>query len=292
MNPMDGPILVPTDGSEPADAALEHAIDIAADTGATVHALYVADTNEPSLVRVGAEVEDVLEEEGQEVIEAARERAAGRGVDVDDRVIQGQPRNVILEYAATEGVSMVVMGAHGRDGIGEYLLGSTTERVANACEVPVLTVRTGEGARRSYPYGAILVPTDGSEHACAALELGAAVAARHGASLHLLSIVDELPETIDAGTVALSEDVERNYEEHLEEAAAIAREAGVEDVVTAVESGSVPREVVAYAEDGIDLVAMGTHGRSGLDRYLLGSFTDRVVRTSPAPVLTTRVREE
>ncbi|MFC4987912.1 universal stress protein [Saliphagus infecundisoli] len=289
---MDGPILVPTDGSEPADAALEHAIDIAADTGATVHALYVADTNEPSLVRVGAEVEDVLEEEGQEVIEAARARAAGRGVDVDDRVIQGQPRNVILEYAATEGVSMVVMGAHGRDGIGEYLLGSTTERVANACEVPVLTVRTGEGTRRTYPYEAVLVPTDGSEHARAALELGAAVAARHGASLHLLSIVDELPETIDAGTVALSEDVERTYEEHLGEAAEIAREAGVEDVVTAVESGSVPREVVAYAEDGIDLVAMGTHGRSGLDRYLLGSFTDRVVRTSPAPVLTTRVREE
>lgn len=292
MDPMEGPILVPTDGSDPADAALDHALAIAAETGATVHVLYVADTNEPSLIRFGAEVEDVLEQEGEEVVEAATERATDRGVAVRDRVIQGQPRKVILEYAASEGVSMVVVGAHGHNGIGEYLLGSTTERVANACEVPVLTVRAGEDTRQSYPYKAVLVPTDGSEHAGAALELGAAVAARAGASLHLLSIVDELPETIEPGSIHLSEDIERTYERRLEEAAAVAREAGVEDVVTAVESGSVPREVVAYAEEGIDLVAMGTHGRSGLDRYLLGSFTDRVVRTSPVPVLTARVREE
>lgn len=292
MNPMDGPILVPTDGSEPADAALEHAVDIAADTDATVHVLYVANTNEPSLVRLGTDVEDVLAEEGEEVVGAAVDRASERGVHVRDRVIRGEPRDAILEYAATEDVSMAVMGAHGHHGVGEYLLGNTTERVANACEVPVLTVRAGEDVRRTYPYEAVLVPTDGSEHARAALELGAGVAAQTGASLHLLFVVDELSETIDPGSVDLPEDVERNCEQRLEEAAAVAREAGVEDVVTAIESGTVPREIVAYAEEGIDLVAMGTHGRSGLDRYLLGSFTDRVIRTSPVPVLTTRVREE
>lgn len=265
MNPLDGPLLVPVDGSEPAEAALDHAIDVAAGTGAAVHLLYVADTNEESLVRTGGAVEDVLETEGEEILEAAEARATDRGVTVRDRVIQGDPNTVIPRAAEREDAAAVVMGSHGRTGVRAYLLGSTTESVTNACSVPVMTVREGEDCRRRYPYQNVLVPTDGSEHAEAAVELGARVAAGTDATLHVLFVADELPETVDADDVHLSDAVRDAHREILETGEAIAADHGV-DAVTAIESGSVPREVVSYAEEGIDLVVMGTHGRSGLDR--------------------------
>lgn len=290
---MDGPILVPVDGSEPATAALEHALDVASNRGAVVHVLNVANTNEPSLVRLEGDVVDVLEREGEEIVADARERAEERSVRVVDSVIQGAPRKVIVEYADEADVGLVAMGAHGRRGLGQYFLGTTTEAVVNACPAPVLTLRAPENATASYPYGGVLVPTDGSEHARAAVALAAEVAARHDATLHLLFVVDEISELADPESVDLPEGVERACQRVLDGAAEAARRAGVDDVVTAIEPGSVPREVVEYARDEpVDLIAMGTHGLSGLDRHLLGSFTERVIRTANVPVLTTRAETE
>ncbi|WP_247004782.1 universal stress protein [Halosolutus gelatinilyticus] len=290
---MDGPVLVPYDGSDAAGAALEHALDVVADAGATLHILSVADTTLPSLVRFEERIGDALEEEAKALAERARSLAEDRGVSIVGSVVRDAPREAILEYAAEHDVGCIVMGAHGRRGIGEYVLGSTTEHVVNASSVPVLTVRAGEDVTRSYPYETVLVPTDNSVHARAALELGSEIAAEHDAALHLLFVVDELPETIDPRSVRLSEDVERNATEVLDEAATIASRAGVGDVVTAIEPGSVPREITEYAEsNSIDLVAMGTHGWSGFDRFLLGSFTGRVVRTAPVPVVTTTAAED
>ncbi|MDS0477963.1 universal stress protein [Natrinema sp. 1APR25-10V2] len=286
-------ILVPVDGSDPATAALEHAVDVAAEVGATIHVLNVANTNEPSLTRLGGEVVDVLEQEGNEIVSEAAELTERRNVPVVTDVVQGDPREVLVEYAATDDFDLVVMGAHGRRGLGEYVLGSVTDHVVNRSDVPVLTVRPTDGGRPAYPYADVLVPTDGSDHATAALELGAAFAAHHGARLHLLSVVDELPEVGDAGSVQLSEQLEANVQEILDEAAAVARNDGVDDVLTTLTTGSMPREVTSYADaEGIDLIVMGTHGHTGLDRHLLGSFTERVIRTAPVPVLTTRRADE
>lgn len=302
-------ILVPTDGSDSATAALEHALDVAADRDATVYVLNVADTNEPSLTRLGTDVVDTLEQEGQEIVSEAAELAADRDVAVSTHVVQGDPRDVIVEFATT-GVSeprsdgadedetsvafdLIVMGAHGRRGLSEYVLGSITDYVVNRSEIPVLTVRSADDATRPFPYTDVLVPTDGSVHAAAAVELGASVAARHDATLHLLSVVDELPEVLEAEDAEIPEEVREDLQATLDEDAATAERAGVTDVTTAITTGSVPREVLSYADaEGIDLITMGTHGRTGIDRHLLGSFTERVIRTSPVPVLTTRRAEE
>lgn len=317
-------ILVPTDGSDSATAALEHALDVAADRDATVYVLNVADTNEPSLTRLGTDVVDTLEQEGQEIVSEAAELAADRDVTVSTHVVQGDPRDVIVEFATTgvseprsdgsedggmsSGVSdeqsnaedetsvafdLIVMGAHGRRGLSEYVLGSITDYVVNRSEIPVLTVRSADDATRPFPYTDVLVPTDGSVHATAAVELGASVAARHDATLHLLSVVDELPEVLEAEDAEIPEEVREDIQATLDEDAATAERAGVTDVTTAITTGSVPREVLSYADaEGIDLITMGTHGRTGIDRHLLGSFTERVIRTSPVPVLTTRRAEE
>lgn len=285
-------LLVPTDGSDPARAALEHALDIAADREAAIQLLYVADTKEPSLTQLGTDVVDVLEGEGDEILDAAAALAEDRGVSVETELLQGDPRTAIVDYATDE-FDLVVMGAHGRRGIGEYVLGSTTDCVVNRSEIPVLTVRSAEAARRDYPYGDVLVPTDGSDHASVALEQAASIAARHDATLHLLSVVDELPEVIDAGSTQLPSQLEENVQAVLDKAETTAREAGVNEIETTITAGSVPREITSYVDDkGVDLVVMGTHGHTGLDRHLLGSFTERVIRTSPVPVLTTRRADE
>lgn len=286
-------ILVPTDGSDSATAALEHALDVAADRGATVHVLNVADTKQPSLARLGTDVVDALEREGEEIVSEAADRAAERGVATSTHVVQGEPREAIVESITETEFDLVVMGAHGRRGLGEYVLGSVTDYVVNRSDVPVLTVRAAEDATRPFPYAKVLVPTDGSVHARAAVELGATIADRHDATLHLLTVADELPELPDAESAQLPTQVTENLQAILDEEAATATRAGVDDVTTAIATGSVPREVTSYVDaEGIDLVVMGTHGRTGLDGHLLGSFTERVIRTSSVPVLTTRRSEE
>jgi nucleotide-binding universal stress UspA family protein len=104
--------------------------------------LYVADTTRDTVTTVHGDVVDALEREGATVVDEYVERAADRGVNAVDAVVQGQPHDVIVHYAA-EHADLVVMPARGRTGITEHLLGSTTERVVRTADVPVLTVPVG-----------------------------------------------------------------------------------------------------------------------------------------------------
>ncbi|MFC4245882.1 universal stress protein [Natribaculum luteum] len=277
-------ILVPTDGSETADLAVDHALEVASRHDAECHVLYVADTNEPSLVRIEGSVRDVLESEGEEIVTAAVERARERGVSVRDDVVQGHPAEAICEYATAYEIDLVVMGAHSGDP-GQHRLGSVTEQVIRSADVPVLTVRE-PGALPSYE--TVLLPTDGSDVAASALEVAVEVADRNDATLHVVSVVDTTGIGFDVLT-SPAEAIEATRTV-VDDAAERAREEGEGvDVVTAVERGSPWREIGTYVDDhDVDLVVMGTHGRGGIERYLLGSVTEKVVRTSPVPVVTVR----
>ena len=280
-------ILVPIDGSDPAAAAFDHALEIAADAGGTLHLLYVANAAKLGFARLGRDVADSLEEEGTDLLERARERAERRGVDVVTDLRRGDPREEIVADAET--VDFVIMGAHGRHGLGEYVLGTTTDYVINASETPVLSVRAAEDVTRSYPYDDILVPTDGSAHATAAVELAVEIAACQGATLHLLYVIDELPEHPDPLPEEVTAELEANAQSIVDEAAAVATEAGADpDAVTAsVATGSVPHEIRKRVDEiGADCIAMGTRGHTLLDRNLLGSFTEQLLRSAPVPVLT------
>ncbi|MFW5917589.1 MAG: universal stress protein [Halorubrum sp.] len=277
-------ILFPTDGSDGASEALDHVLDVASDHGATVHLLNVADTTHDSVTRIGREVVDVLEREGEEFVAAAEDRAADRGVATVAAVLQGGVAETIAAYAERHDIDLIAMSTHGRTGLDRLLLGSTTERVLRRSTVPVLSVRPdGEAIR--YPYRDILVPTDGSESAGAALDRAVTLAARTDATVHVLSVVD-------AGTVGNEaysgiDALVDGAEETVAEAASRAADAGVETVETVEVGSSAARGIRAYlAEHDVDLVAMGTRGRTGVGRYLLGSVAERTVRTAPVPVLT------
>ena len=135
-------ILVPTDGSPASDAAIEHAIDLADQYGARLHALYVVDGAAYSSLEAGAEVVvEALESEGKEATRRVADAAADAGVDCVTSVTSGTAYQSIHDYVDEHGIDVVVMGTLGRKGLDRYLLGSVTERVVRTTDVPVLTVR-------------------------------------------------------------------------------------------------------------------------------------------------------
>ncbi|MFB6251336.1 MAG: universal stress protein [Halobellus sp.] len=131
-------ILVPTDGSDQATAALDHAAELARTSDATLHLLYVADTNRDSVTTLGGQVIDALEQEGERILDRATDRITA--VESVDTVETGDPVETILEHADVVDADVVVMGTHGRRGLDRYLLGSTTERVVRQSLRPVLTI--------------------------------------------------------------------------------------------------------------------------------------------------------
>lgn len=142
-------------------------------------------------------------------------------------------------------------------------------------------------------YEHVLFPTDGSEAATGATEEAFAVAANNDATLHVLFVVDETAGPLNVrGGDERFEQAETEGEELVNEVAERATQAGVENVACAVEQGTPDETILAYAAENADLVVMGTHGRSGLDRHLLGSVTENVVRRSDVSVLTVRTAEE
>ena len=141
-------------------------------------------------------------------------------------------------------------------------------------------------------YNRILVPTDGSAGMTRVIDHASDLARAHGAELHFVYVVN----TASFANLPMEtswESVTSMLEEEGEAALSAAEDRAVAgNVVTAVREGPPSREVVEYAgEEECDLIVMGTHGRGGLNRLILGSVAERVVRSSEVPVLTVRVGE-
>lgn len=133
-------ILIPTDGSDGALQAFEHALELAETYDSTVHLLYVVEPLHSA--DIGTEqVLDAMRAEGERSLEELAERADSNGVEAVTVVRVGSPHREILEYADEEGMDLIVMGTHGRTGLNRYLLGSVTEKVVRISETPVLTIR-------------------------------------------------------------------------------------------------------------------------------------------------------
>ena len=143
-------ILVPTDGSDVAEAAVDHAIDLAMKYDAELHALYIVDTDAVAY-SLGAEQVDRIRQgkfgemtELREKAETATGHVAAlgekHGLDVVEHHAGGQPHKMIGDYAEDNGIDLIVMGSHGRAGVRRALLGSVTERTLRSTHVPVLVV--------------------------------------------------------------------------------------------------------------------------------------------------------
>lgn len=133
-------IVLPTDGSEGTENAVEHALELAEKFDAELHVINVVDVRN---FYDGVNWEEVLEDvelKGEEIVEEIVQKAGERGVGADQKVVRGIPHQEINDYAEEKDADLVVMGTHGREGLERMLLGSVTEKVLRTSETPVLTV--------------------------------------------------------------------------------------------------------------------------------------------------------
>lgn len=285
-------VLFPTDGSDGAETALDHVLSVAQTHDATVHVIHVVDTTVYSPTRVGGEVVDALERQGEEIVTAVAETAADRGVSTVTKVLHGGVPETIVDYADEFEMDLVVMPTRGRTGLSRLLLGSVTERVLRSTPTPVLTINPDADQGR-YPFENVLLPADGSNTADEALEVGVEITTAHDGRLHVLSVVDVTSLGVNVYSEVQTDVLEDRAAKVIDEATQYATDHGVESVEGVIEYGSaVDRAIRAYVDEhDIDLVVIGTHGRSGLDRYLLGSVAEKIVRTAPVPVLMVSTRD-
>lgn len=290
-------ILFPTDFSDTADQALSHALFLAEQYGAVLHLLHAVvlheyDPNDPDhhfpdakelLTRMfeiaDSEMARLLEQRQVEALEIKEEKRKGFSA-----------AEVILEYAAEIEADLLVMGTHGRRGAARLLLGSVAEEVVRRAECPVMTLRKRESPRSLETIEKILVPIDFSDHSRLALRHAESLAERYEAGLELLFVV-EVPtypyfytppedEYIEARAARASQALNDLAAEELSTAVPCA---------TFVRSGKAAREIVDFAaEESIDLVVIATHGLGGVERLLIGSTAEEVVRRVDCPVLTVK----
>ena len=280
-------ILLPFDGSDGAAEALHHAAEIAHWADATIHVLFVADTRRDSVTAIETQVVDALVQEGEDIVEEAEQTLNTLGVDYDSDVVQGHPVPTIVEYAEQYEYDVIVMPTHGREGVSRYLIGSVTEKVVRLSSVPVLTARMQPDEQLLFPYETILLPTDGSAGAAHAAEHGLSLAAALDATVHVLSVVDDTSLGLDVRSTISGQEREQAATDAVDDLVSEAETRGVSNTIRHVEHGS-PIEVILDTIESNDIhaVVMGTTGRRGSDRILLGSVAEKTVRSAPVPVIT------
>jgi len=285
-------ILVPLDGSTLAEAAIDMAIDLAAGAPVTLSLLRAAEARTlPGADPTDMEVHVVREAE--DYLASVRDRLAQRGItDVDTSVWYGQAAPAIPEAARLKKADLIVMSSHGRSGLGRLILGSVAESVLHITTVPLCIVRT---STMPSTYRGVLVALDGSPEAETILPLVIKIASTLNLEVTLVRVNVPVRPTVVEGaawTVLDDPEVERiDAEEYLAPLAVDFRRAGIR-VKTEVRRGPAAEEIVkAASESNADLLAMTTHGRSGLGRFFLGSVAETVLRTSTLPVLLMRATE-
>ena len=228
-------------------------------------------------------------EGGQAHHEAIRARLAeiyapSRPIEVEYVVCDGEPAEEVLRTAREFGADLIVMGTHGRTGLRRLLAGSVAEAVLRRAHCPVLALRAGEHPRGAERIRTILHPIELEAPSETALQAARSLARDHGARL-VLAFVAPLDLMLNArSAVVLDIDEYRTALENIR-----ARADGPDlkfPVEAQLARGDVAAEIFRLArETACDLIVMGTHGRRGLARVLMGSVAEAVLRGAPCPAL-------
>lgn len=301
-------ILVPLDGSPSAEFAVPVAQGIARRCAGAVHLLHV---HMPLAVASGVRLAGGAvyrdwesEAKGQEedyLTGLQRRLPDSADVTMDHRIEDGSVVDTVLRCAGEVGTDLIVMTTHGRGPLARAWLGSVADGVARRSGVPVLLLRPTADPEPmgEHLFHNILIALDGSELAEQILEHAIAIGSLAGAHYMLARVVTPplftgytpsaegvLADAAAApGLAVLIEEAERYLEKTAE--GLRARNLSVETQVI-VEAQAAPGLLEYARERSADMVAMATHGRTGLSRLVLGSVADKVLRGTTAPILLIR----
>jgi nucleotide-binding universal stress UspA family protein len=291
-------ILVPLDGSRTAEKVLPYAHALAQRLKLPVELLGVVDVAELAghLSAANARYMDAMVESE---LKSSMEYLTGivktfKATSATCAVEKGRADEVIIEKAAAEKDTLITMATHGRSGLNRWLLGSVAEKVLRTTANPLFLVRAGDEGETvgDASLKSIVVPLDGSELAESALPAAIELAKTLKLEIMLLRAY-ELPASAYYGTEdclpsydEIKERIKEAAVEYLNGKVATLKATGLDMVFSTAVEGSAAEEIIRYARGCPGaLVAMCTHGRSGVRRWVLGSVTEKVVRHCGDPVL-------
>lgn len=294
-------ILVPLDGSKTAEQALSLVRSLSVVPNLSLVLLGVVDVS-PMTARIASlkarYLDRLIAAERQSFGEYLAKIATGLpNLKVDCVVEHGKVADVIVARAAADKDTLIAMATHGWSGLNRWLLGSVAEKVLRATSNPVLLVRAAESASagRVPQLKSILVPLDGSALAETALPAAVTFAKVLDLEVVLFRVYD-LPASAYYGREdylpdydSLKKDVQDEARKYLDAQVGALKAQGLTRVRALCAEGQAAEEILHCAGAQTDsLVAMCTHGRSGMKRWMLGSVTEKVIRHSKTPMLVVR----
>lgn len=297
-------ILVPLDGSELSESVLPYVVTLAKGLGADVVLLQAVEDSMIDPIGQGRVAWESYQEALEGADNAARsylQQQASRlerlGLGATTHLGHGRPFDVILNYADEYQADLIAMSTHGRSGITRLILGSVAGRVLHGTKIPLLLVNPKE-EDMPQPDAApsdILIPLDMSQDGEAVLPIARELAKGLGLKITLVMALPTVSQLfVGTEPVAYPGNVldvaEQSIKEYLQGIATQIQEADGLNVDWKVLEGDADDAIVDYASSQMqnNMIAMSTHGRSGLGRWVLGSVTDQVVRSSGDPVLVVR----
>ena len=271
-------ILVAVDGSESSLHALKEAFKL---TASWITVVAVAPPYEGDLSLVGAShMEKLIREPCATALTAAQDLGAAAGAVINTVCEVGEPYERIVARAETALCDLIVMGAKGRSFLERLMVGSVSRRVIGYTDKDVLVVPLGA----SVGWEKILVATDGSVDSLAAAARALDLAQAYGSKLTVLSVVD-FPTRLSGQSQKLVDGLHQAHRKLVVDVTkpALAAQVQAEGIVRE----GKPYQVIADTarDQKANLIVMGSHGRTGLKRLLMGSVTERVIGHAPCAVL-------
>ena len=296
-------MLIPLDGSKLAENVLPYARALAGVLNLRIELLSVVDSVDFARTMNAGHVrsiDPIIEgtvREGRQYLEAVARSFAG--ITVTCAVEQGQAEEIIIEKAARDKETLICMATRGRSGIHRWLMGSVAEKVLRGATNPLLLVRGNEEGKSdgTATLKSVIVPLDGSKRAETVLRPAIDLAKKLNLEI-VLTRAYQIPISTSYGGAeaaylpnydALLTRVREEAGAYLEEKVSELKQNGIEKVSSILLVGSGADEIIDLARGTPDnLIAMCTRGRSGVERWVLGSVTEKVVRHSGDPVLVVR----
>lgn len=280
-------ILIPVDGSACSEKAARLGLALAGKLAAQVILAHVVAPYTPE----AKAQEERYRAEGRALLGRWEQTAKAAKIGVRVRLEESPSiPETLTRLCQEEGCDLIVMGTHSREGLAHLFLGSVAERVSRLASVPVMLVRGRAGEGEHFRLEHILVAIDGSTLSQLALEHAKQLAERLGASLHLLHVIPTARHYLHEPQWAYELDQAELRKEGEHILAEAARELPRAEVILRDAAGRRIGEVITAVahEKGTDLIVMGTHGRSGLSHFLLGSVAEWVAHHAQPAILLVR----
>ncbi len=289
-------IVVPTDFSATAQTAVDLGAEIAAYYNATLDLVNAVDATVYAYAGYPfASLSKELVASAEDALNRVKLPKSAEKLKVSRYILSGHPASEIVEHAKRHNADMIVVGTHGHGAVARYILGSVADRVLHEASCPVLVTKAPKGkvknpkAKRK-PINRILFPTDFSETATKALHRAIALTEDFDAELYVLHIVDDtlISTHVDEERKLILEELRRHALDEMQKQLPPDLLQNFE-TTGAVKRGEPGKQICSFAEThGCDLIVMGSHGRTGLGRLLIGSVADKVVRRAKCPVFIER----